>query len=150
MGALCLAAVTAFAVCGCGGVTRLSEVEFQARANAACTDANGEIRALPVGKGGTFASVAEESAELAPITQRLALKLRVLTPPASYQPRWTVLTAELTATPKLLSKMRSAALAADGPELQALSDQINGMDMSSIALGLGLPECGRDVQPGAS
>jgi hypothetical protein len=148
--AVCLTLVAALAAVGCGGTTRLSKTAFEARANATCERADAEIQALPAHKSGTLSALANDAAGLVPIIDQLAPRLHRLIPPVAYQAQWMMLLHEMDAMPKLLSKMRAAALSGDGPEVQALGDQINGMDMNSIAIGLGLGECARDLQPAGS
>jgi len=139
------------ALSGCGAGT-LSNAEFVAQANAACTADNALAQPLlsspqvTPSPGGESAELLNSITKVIPIVQDLQRKLAALNPPAAKQAEYIHGLSLLVQLVSKLSEIRDA-LAANGlqntVQLQDRGNELNSLGelLDSTAANLGLTEC---------
>jgi hypothetical protein len=140
-------------VAGCGGggsattsgQQPLSQQEFVAQANAACKQANGELRALQAPTD--LPSFASFTAQSEPVAKNLYSKLSALAPPANLQAQWSQIITDFHTALAKLADIRTAAEAGDAQKVQSIANDIQALSDDPQARDMGLDECAKDVQP---
>jgi hypothetical protein len=136
------AIATCVALAGCGGAKQATKQDVVSRANAICTGALRDIRALPSpAAGGSTSGLAKYLRQVVPIIDKEVANLRALPRPARDR---AVLDRYLAAMAGVDAKYRALLAAARSGDAGAVSDTLSTL-AASPAAGLaeryGLSQC---------
>jgi hypothetical protein len=133
--------VAAVALAGCGGSSSLSHAKLDARANAACRQAD-EAAARLGEPGSGYAGLARYANRLSPIVQRLTSTLGALEANANDRPALDHYLRALRAGDHALVMLAGASSPA---QLAQATSLLSSQSIPALADALGAPSCGVSV-----
>jgi hypothetical protein len=122
---------------------------FATQATAICKDVNARIAALPKLTQSNLIKVANQESA---ITGPAVARVQALTPPADKKATFEKWASTLKHTAMLQQQLLAAIKSGNNAKVQVIARQGNALNAqgNADARALGLPECAKDVSPGAT